>query len=1094
MKTLGKYLMLLTAFCALSVTSCVNDDLAERQDLGAGKIATLEDQAAAIEASVADIEALQTALGEGRDAGLEKSASALEDHVADLRAKAPFMDATMTTLALQKKLAEAVGAVLASDSNGDLAKHAATLEKGVKTWLGKHLTAYYPAALAQARTASAIASLDLKTRKLNVEAILSDVEAGLSAYEDVEGLSALAEKVNGNCETAVSLAAELSALTEEVEAEYTKAVETVVSDPENFDAPAIKQFNAGVQTKADEADNTLAGLISRVEDCETQLEEIKTRLETLESKVDNLEELLGMIQSVTFMSEYSEEKAVAYYSLDLNTEAAADKGYPEGAKQRNPEGTISLKYIVRPASAAQALTASDLWDSQVKVFGYYAQAITKAAPETFNFDITNVTADDSGNGIVTVTVSAASLDESFYFKETGAKLALSIATGKTDLTSKFVEIVPKDASGTVYVESIELSAKSIEIDHGAKADLDAFITPDNATKAGVVWATSNPNIVMVTDNGVVEGMSVGNATITATTKGTNEWGNTILAQCNVKVNPAIRLSGPSYVEKGGNITIRIESPDYIDPESVTWTSSAPTLAAITKTDDGNALISGVAMYFNTTDKAYAPITITCDIEGKATLSHEIRVIAVQPKGIAIEGMSADQTTLTLKKGQGYTFNASVQPAEVEMSLFRFIYQSNNAGVVYVPDLTSGKVVANDIGRATVSVKLTDQGQFNYFYPARSEFVRYVEVNVEPYYVTGMSFTESGNAIGADGIELAANSSTQVSISFTSDGGEGVLPTYTDVSWTSSDESVIVVDQNGNIAAKDVDGKEATITVTTANPNAVSGGSPISASFKVSVTKPWHSFEVGDYVLRESDGSIAFASSYSSDISSKIVGVVIAKLNPKSTDTALPADCIHGIAMGLTESSVVQWWNGYPEYGTNYIQSVDKYATQNAYESMLGANYNYLNNPQNYVSNNGDKAYGYNNTLAFKAYLNAAVANGWKVAVYNEKTNANEPGDVVASQLMTALNNISSSKPNNTSDWYLPSVYEMNMISSFVMNDGNTKLTNAGGITLSNDSYWTISESAFSTASNAVLVNPTTGALKANESKKNSHKTRFIFAF
>ena len=164
MKTLGKYLMLLTAFCALSVTSCVNDDLAERQDLGAGKIATLEDQAAAIEASVADIEALQTALGEGRDAGLEKSASALEDHVADLRAKAPFMDATMTTLALQKKLAEAVGAVLASDSNGDLAKHAAALEKGVKTWLGKHLTAYYPAALAQARTASAIASLDLKTR------------------------------------------------------------------------------------------------------------------------------------------------------------------------------------------------------------------------------------------------------------------------------------------------------------------------------------------------------------------------------------------------------------------------------------------------------------------------------------------------------------------------------------------------------------------------------------------------------------------------------------------------------------------------------------------------------------------------------------------------------------------------------------------------------------------------------------------------------------------------------------------------------------------------------------------------------------------
>jgi len=1011
MKAIVKHLALLTSLVvAMSVTSCINDDLADRQDLGAGKIAALEDQAAAIEASVADIEALQTALGEGRDAGLERSASALEDHVADLRAKVPFMDATMTTLALQKKLAEAVGAVLASDSNGDLAKHAATLEKGVKTWLGKHLTAYYPAALAQARTASEIASLDLKTRKLSVEAILSDVEAGLSAYEDVEGLSALAEKVNGNCETAASLAAELSALTEEVEAEYTKAVETVVSDPENFDAPAIKQFNAGVQTKAGEADNTLAGLISRVEACEAQLAEIKTRLAALESKVDDLEELLGMIQSVTFMSEYSEEKAVAYYNLGAESRQ-------DGKKKRNPEGTVDLKYIVRPATAAQALTTDNLWDKEVKVFGYYAQAITKAAPETFNFDITDVTADESGNGIVTVTVSAASLNEAFYFKETGAKLALSIATGKTDLTSKFVEIVPKDKSGTVYVEGIELSAKSIEIDHGAKADLDAYITPDNVTVGGVTWTTSNANVVNVTENGVIEGVSVGNATITATTKGTNEWGNTILAQCNVKVNPAIRLSGPSYVEKGGNITIRIESPDYIDPESVTWSSNASTIVTITTDADGNARVNGNAVHFDISDngsKAYIPITITCEIEdgNKTELQHEIRVIAIQPKGVVIDGMSADQTTLTLKKGQEHTFNASVQPAEVDMTLFRFRYQSNNTEVVNVPDISSGKVVANAIGSATVSVKVTDQGKFNYFYPARNEFVRYVDVNVEPYWVTGITLPSTW--------EMKPGDEGSITPVFTSDGGNNVQPTDMTLAWTSDDPSVVEVDSaTGKMTAKSV----GTAQITATSTSVPSGSNPVSASCVVAVKMAGADApKVGDYYY--SDGT------WSTELDSgkTVIGVVFSTMNATGGDSKLleqHKDCTNGLVVSVKEIS-----------------------------SIFGANCGFQEVMHGWLSSN----YGAANYTTFRDFSGNistnAVANGY-TATLGLKGYKQYRGEADCCQIVSVLNDASlpaapTEKPN--SGWYIPSYKEMQLLCAEKVGV-NSAINNVGGNQIGEGKYW-----------------------------------------
>lgn len=1007
------FLALLTSLVvAMSVTSCINDDLADRQDPGAGKIAALEDQAAAIEASVADIEALQTALGEGRDAGLEKSASALEDHVADLRAKAPFMDATMTTLALQKKLAEAVGAVLASDSNGDLAKHAAALEKGVKTWLGKHLTAYYPAALAQARTASAIASLDLKTRKLNVEAILSDVEAGLSAYEDVEGLSALAEKVNGNCETAASLAAELSALTEEVEAEYTKAVETVVSDPENFDAPAIKQFNAGVQTKAVEADNTLAGLISRVETCEAQLEGIKTRLDALKSKVDNLNELLGLIQSVTFMSEYSEEKAVAYYNL--GTESRQD-----GKKKRIPEGTVDLKYIVRPASAAQALTVSDLWDSQVKVFGYYAQAITKAAPETFlDFDITNVTADNSGNGIVTVTVSAASLNDEFYFKETGAKLALSIATGKTDLTSKFVEIVPKDQSGTVYVEGIELSAKSIEIDNGQTANLTATLTPDNVTTDGVIWKSDDANVAFVSAEGVITAKSVGSTVITVTTNSTDEWGNQLTATCNVKVLPALKLKGPDYItEKGGTAELMLSMPENYAYDKITWTSSNNLWATV----NDRGVVSGVTSIlqditeldewydddgYHFEEKVvghkYCEVTIECDIDG-TKLTHKMQVVKVQPTAISIEGRNFNDNTITMKTGTELTLGkVSVYPSTVDENCFSIsAFATMNSGISY--DADTRKIKANYPGYSTISFSYS--ATYSEYWLSYQRPGRKLEVFVEPYYVTSLEL---------DDVSMTPGQEAVLTPKFTSDT-QGQTPSFTDLKWTSSDPTVVSIEEKTGKVNALKDGA-VQITATTTHPDAVEGGGEISATCVITVKSPTVQINIGDYYYN--DGT--WGSDPDPDDGRSVIGVIFSKANAVASDPLLLRDypnCSNGLVVGLVEYAD-------QDFGLVSCQNGHGYYTSLGYDANA------------VVAT--DKVNGYGNTLAHRA-MNGSRSDF--CLLFNETDG------------VVATHSASVQTPSGASTWYVPSYKEMQMMGENLQVVNNA-ITEASGNTITaGGEYW-----------------------------------------
>ena len=74
-------------------------------------------------------------------------------------------------------------------------------------------------------------------------------------------------------------------------------------------------------------------------------------------------------------------------------------------------------------------------------------------------------------------------------------------------------------------------------------------------------------------SGMLVAKGVGSAVVTATSKSTDEWGNTLSASCNVKVSPNIKLVGPGYVEQGGTIEIKVESPDYDDTSLFSWSSS-----------------------------------------------------------------------------------------------------------------------------------------------------------------------------------------------------------------------------------------------------------------------------------------------------------------------------------------------------------------------------------------------------------------------------------------------------------------------------------------------------------------------------------------
>lgn len=1046
MKTLKKSILLLASLVvAVSAASCINDELTEPQKETAVKeLATIDEQAASMEATLADLEALLTST-EGLDEELASVVSSIENHIADLKAGATLLDGTLATLERQKELAEVMAAIEfgaeATKGGAALTKAVASVDKRAESWLGKHFAAYYPAAKAEVAAAARLAALDLKTQKISVEAILSDVEAGLRKDADKEELTALAAKINSNADEVAELLAALTETRTEVETEYAATVETAVTDPSGFDLPALKQFNSAVAGTLAEADNSLAGLIARVEACEAQLEDIRTRLGALENTVNDLNELLGMIQSVTFMSEFSAENAIAYYNL--GTESRDD-----GKKLRNPQGEIDLRYVIRPASAAQALTVTDLWDNEVKVFGYYAQAITKSAPETFDFDITNVTADEAGNGIVTVTVSAASLGESFYFKETGAKLALSIATGKTDLTSKFVEIVPKDASGKVYVESVELSAKSIEIDNGQTADIDAYITPGNATEGGVIWTTSDQDVLTVTDAGVIEGKSVGTAVVTATTKGVDEWGNALTATCTVKVNPSIKIFGSDSVEEGKTTTLTVQSPTFISPEYITWEigtftsknadgtpSGFSTNQAFASVDDsGN--VSGLLMYYNTSDavKDYVPLMVKCTIDGAVpvVLYHEIRVIAVQPLGISINGLSDADNQTSTKVGTAIGLYGTMKPEGVSTEYFKLSYLG----------ASDGYFAANNVGTTTVTVSIENggTGKYSYFYPKGKSISRNITVVVEPYYVQTVSLPAT--------FEMNLDQTATLTPTLTSDF-EGKDPTYPDLIWTSSAPEIVSINETTGEMTSLKEGT-VTITATTSHANAVpSGQAQKSASCVVTVKTPVAPIAIGDYFY--SDGTWG---SDANPSGKSVIGVIFSTANAVASDPKLLNDyptCTNGLVVSTVEYSSVLGSFGYA--------SVYSWLSSNSY-----------------VTPDTSKPNGYGSTIGLKAYR---AANPTYMDLFDE-----ESGPL-------AKHNVESP----ASAWYIPSYYEMKEL---YMNKEivNTALSNIGGSQVGTGYYWSSTLRTYNSYNDAQgsPFNMSNGDWYAYDKKTTEYPVRIILAF
>ena len=447
-----------------------------------------------------------------------------------------------------------------------------------------------------------------------------------------------------------------------------------------------------------------------------------------------------------------------------------------------------------PAGSEEAYAASPVWSgfkqADVEATGVTLSQTTASIKIGESVTLTaTVAPDNATDKTVTWSSSAptiASVDAS------GKVVALAVGTATITATTTnsktatcTVEVKPIEA------ESVSLSQTIASIKIGESVTLTATVAPDNATDKAVTWSSSAPTIASVDASGKVMALAVGTATITVSTT------NGKTATCAVEVKPieaeSVSLSQTTAtLTAGDNLTLTATvAPTNTTDKTVTWSSSAPTVASVDASGKVTALAVGTTTITATTTNGK---TATC-------------AVTVRARIVAATGISIDQTSAELTEGESLSLTATVSPANATGKTVG--WTSNNPSVATVD--ATGEVSAISAGTATITAS-TSNG-----------LTAACIVTVNPA------------VVDATGITLSKTTLTLTT------GGTGQLNATVDpadatdktVTWTTNKPTVATVDASGKVTAVRSESAGAVITVGTATITATTANG-LKATCRVTV--------------------------------------------------------------------------------------------------------------------------------------------------------------------------------------------------------------------------------------------------------------------
>jgi uncharacterized protein YjdB len=391
---------------------------------------------------------------------------------------------------------------------------------------------------------------------------------------------------------------------------------------------------------------------------------------------------------------------------------------------------------------------------------------------------TNLTLENGNSETLTATVTPAdAADQTVFWITSNSRVCTVDQDGAVTAEgngSAVITVMADDGGFTAKCKvnvitstaGITINKTNITLAKGSNETLIAKVIPSGASSQDINWSSSNENICTVDSSGKVSALNVGTAIVSAATKDSG-----YTASCLVTVIApvtGVTLNKTELtLENGKSETLTAAvTPSEATNQKISWSSSNNSVCTVDQSGKVTAIRNGSAN-----------ITVATS-DGNFTAECKVNVIT------PVTGIMINKTNLTISKGSKETLIATVTPADASQQ--DVVWSSSDENVCTVD--SSGEVEALSVGTAVIYAATKDSG-----YKTACDVTVVIPA-------TGITLNKT---------ELTLENGTSETLVATVTPSDA---TYQGTLWSTSNNSVCTVDQNGKVTA--VNNGSAVIIVTT----------------------------------------------------------------------------------------------------------------------------------------------------------------------------------------------------------------------------------------------------------------------------------------
>ncbi len=305
------------------------------------------------------------------------------------------------------------------------------------------------------------------------------------------------------------------------------------------------------------------------------------------------------------------------------------------------------------------------------------------------------------------------------------------------------------------VTDIETDRNIITLNKSDTDKINVSVKPDNATNKLLDFSSDNEDVVTVDNLGNIVAVGEGTATITVKSKDNPAITETVVITVKIPVTE-ITAADDFTVNLGDTKNVEAKTNNDATNKELIYESSNPDVVKVDS--EGNIVAVG---------EGSSTITITSKDNPEIT-----ETVTVTVK-IPAEDIIIEKTDYKLNIGETENISAVIKPDNTTNK--GLTYESNNKNIVIVD--SDGKITA--VGEGTTTITITSEDN--------PSVTRDVTVTV--------TIPVDDVIIAEDNLELEIGDTETLTTIITPENA-----TNKDVSYKSSDESIVIVDENGKITA------------------------------------------------------------------------------------------------------------------------------------------------------------------------------------------------------------------------------------------------------------------------------------------------------